>query len=650
MCGIAGAISLTAAPVPRLPQYLAAANHLQRHRGPDGDGAWWNDDQTCGLAHRRLSIIGLGDIGRQPMRGMGERWLTFNGEIYNYRELQTELGRHRFRTTTDSESLLVGYDAWGVDVLSHLRGMFAFALYDPVDRRLVLGRDRLGIKPLCYTVVDGVLYFASEHKALLPVLPDVRTSRDGFRDYLTFQFYLAGKTMFEGIHEVPAAHVLVVQDGNVELRQYWEINFAIDDETPDAEVHERLEALLVESTDLHLRSDVAVGSYVSGGLDSSLVASLAAEVNHDFIGFVGKFSEDPGYDESHHARAVAEHAGFDLIERDIVEQDFIDNIRSIIHHMDVPLAGPGSFPQYMVSQTAAEHRKVVLGGQGGDEMFGGYVRYLVAYFESAIKGAIDGTLRDREFIVTYETILPSLPTLNGYQPMLQHFWKEGLFGPQAERYFRLINRAGDIDGSELNIDLACDGYDPYHSYLRVFNSPAIHGASYFDSMTHFDFKTLLPALLHVEDRMSMAHGLESRVPLLDHELIEFSATIPARTKFKGGALKKVLREAATGRLPDSVLNRKDKMGFPVPLAAWLKGPTGDMVRDVFATAANKGRDEIDFALLAKRAATHLEYSRSLWGYLCVALWFEEFHDRAAEYRALLDRNWVVHNIATGASD
>jgi asparagine synthase (glutamine-hydrolysing) len=646
MCGLAGAFSLTGAPIPRLTEFLAASNHLQAHRGPDGEGAWWSADSRCGFSHRRLSIIGLGDQGLQPMPGPDGSWLTFNGEIYNYRELRDELGEHRFRTTTDSETLLVGYESWGDAMIEHLRGMFAFGLYDAGADRLVVGRDRLGIKPLCYTVVDGCLYFASEAKALLPVLPEVRTSPNALRDYLTFQFCLGGKTLFEGINELAAGHLLVVEGGSVTVRKYWDIDFVIDEDSSEAELDRRLEELLVESTDLHLRADVPVGGYVSGGLDSSLVAALASE-QHDaeVMGFVGKFTDSPEFDESHHARSVAEHCGFTLIERDIVEQDFLDNARAVIRHLDYPLAGPGAFPQYMISQTAAEHRKVVLGGQGGDELFGGYVRYLVAYFEAAIKGAIDGTLKDRDFIVTYDTILPSLPALDGYQPMLQDFWREGLFGPPEERYFRLVDRSRGIDGDVVKIEVNTPQYSPYESFLEVFTSPAIHGASYFDAMTHFDFKTLLPALLHVEDRMSMAHGLEARVPLLDHRLVEFSATIPARTKFRGGSLKKVLREASSGRLPTDVLDRKDKMGFPVPLAPWLGGRTGDFVRDVFENAAGIGRDEINYQLLFEQASTSLTYSRSLWGYLSLALWYEEFHDRAAEYRQLLEREWPIANVA-----
>lgn len=639
-------MSLTGAPVPRLASFLGAANHLLAHRGPDGEGVWWSADERCGLAHRRLSIIGLGDQGRQPMTLDDDVWMTFNGEIYNYIELRKELGEHRFRTHTDSEPMLIGYQAWGPAVVEHLRGMFSFAMYDAPNDRLLLARDRLGIKPLCYAVVDGVLYFASEAKALLPILPAVRTDLDALRDYLTFQFCLGGKTLFEGVHEVPAGHVVVVEHGQVEVRQYWDIDFAIDEETPEEQLQQRLSELLDESTELHLRSDVPVGAYVSGGLDSSLVAALAAERDStELIGFVGKFTDVPGHDESQYAKSVAAHSGFTLIERDIVATDFTDNLRNVIRHLDYPLAGPGAFPQYMISQTAAEHRKVVLGGQGGDELFGGYVRYLIAYFEAAIKGAIDGTLRDADFIVTYETILPSLPTLNGYQPMMQQFWKEGLFGPSEQRYFRLVDRSGDVDRAELRFDLDSPDYSPYESYLDVFTSPAVRGASYFDAMTHFDFKTLLPALLHVEDRMSMAHGLEARVPLLDHELVEFSATIPARTKFRGGSLKKVLREAATDRIPADVLDRKDKMGFPVPLASWLKGASGDLVRDIFANAAAADRDEIDFGLLLGRMQGEITYSRSLWGYLSLAVWYEEFHDQAARYRALLDRDWDVVNLA-----
>ena len=301
----------------------------------------------------------------------------------------------------------------------------------------------------------------------------------------------------------------------------------------------------------------------------------------DFTGFNGKFSFSPDYDESGYARELAKWCGFELHEIDISLDDFINNLRKVIFHLDYPVAGPGSFPQFMVSEMASHYRKVVLGGQGGDEVFGGYVRYLVAYFEQCIKGAIEGTMHSGNFIVTYESIIPNLITLKNYKPMLKEFWREGLFEDLDKRYFRLINRASSLK-DEIFWELLND-YSPFDTFLSIFNGKNVPKGSYFDRMTHFDFKTLLPALLQVEDRVSMAHGLESRVPFLDHPLVELAATMPSNIKFKSGTTKYILKKAFGGTLPPVIVNRKDKMGFPVPLTEWIKGEGREFVRETFAS-------------------------------------------------------------------
>src|SRR2546422_10318044 len=559
MCGIAGAISLTRQEIPKLRARLSLMNELQKHRGPDGEGIWVHGDGVVGLAHRRLSIIDL-STGQQPMSSGPGNYITYNGETYNYRELRDELGPHRFRPTSDTEVILEAYEKWGEDCLQQMRGMFAFALWDEPHQALFLARDRFGIKPLYYAVVGDVFYFASEVKTLLPFLPSVETDLEGFKDYLTFQFCLAGKTLFKGVKELPPGHLLVVRGGGVEVRRYWEVYYRPDFNHTPRFFEERIRELVAESVALHLRSDVPVGAYLSGGLDSSIVASLAAEAQGPgFLGFNGKFSLDEAYDESRYARALAAWRKFDVHEVDIDADDFVSTIERVVYHLDFPAAGPGSFPQYVVSALAARHRKVVLGGQGGDEIFGGYVRYLIAYFEQCIKGAIEGTMHSGNFIVTYESIIPNLGTLREYKPLLQEFWRDGLFENLDSRYFRLINRAPTL-GDEINWE-ALGPYSPYETFRGLFHGENVGKESYFDSMTHFDFKTLLPALLHVEDRVSMAHGLESRVPLLDHPLVELAATMPADVKFKDGRLKNVLKTTFGQVLPDAVRNRRDKMGF-----------------------------------------------------------------------------------------
>jgi asparagine synthase (glutamine-hydrolysing) len=285
----------------------------------------------------------------------------------------------------------------------------------------------------------------------------------------------------------------------------------------------------------------------------------------------------------------------------------------------------------MVSKLAAEHLKVVLGGQGGDEVFGGYARYLLAYFEQCIKAALDGNYRSGNFVVTIESIVPNLGLLREYKPLMQEFWREGLFGPLDERYFRLVDRSTDM---EEEIDWqALDKPRVFEDFRAIFNNQRnVRKEAYFDSMTHFDFKCLLPALLHVEDRMSMAHGIESRVPLLDHPLIEFAATVPADVKFEGGNMKHLLKSAFADTLPDDILNRRDKMGFPVPLKEWFAGELRDMAQDVFRTIKSRHRPYINADAVLANFDTVGRFSRKTWGLLSLELWHQRFHDRAAEYR------------------
>ncbi|MFO0769110.1 MAG: asparagine synthase (glutamine-hydrolyzing), partial [Nitrospiraceae bacterium] len=560
----------------------------------------------------------------------------FNGEIYNYRELRQELGPERFRTESDTEVILQAYRKWGRDCVSHLRGMFAFALWDDEAQQLFCARDRFGIKPLYYTVVDRVLYVASEIKALLPFLPDAKTNLEALKEYLTFQFCLAGKTLFDGVHELVPGHVLTARAGRVDTARYWEVYYNLDWDHTEKYFEEKIRTLFEDSVAFHLRSDVPVGAYVSGGVDSGIVASLArTHQSSGFLGFTGKFSLGPAYDESRYARELAQWREFELLEAEIDADDFVREIQKVIYHLDQPVAGPGSFPQYMVSKLASRHRKVVLGGQGGDEIFGGYARYLIAYFEQCIKAAIDGTTQSGNFIVTYESIIPNLSSLREYKPLLQEFWRKGLFEDLDRRYFRLINRARDV-GDEVDWR-AMERFTPFDAFNQIFRGDNVKKESYFDRMTHFDFKTLLPALLHVEDRMSMAHGLESRVPFLDHPLVEFAATIPSNVKFMNGRMKHALKNAMKQVLPPAILNRTDKMGFPVPLHEWLTKPgqVQEFVRDTFSSRAALSREFIDNRKVLESLAKEARYGRKIWGLLSLELWQQAFHDRMASFKQLL---------------
>jgi len=635
MGGIGGGLNLNYEIVPSMEKRLVVMNTLQKHRGPDGEGIWVHPNKYVGFGHRRLSVIDL-ETGNQPMSDSWGNWITHNGEIYNYPELRDELGKDNFKTSSDTEVILHAYRKWGKECVQYLRGMFAFAIWDEAKQELFCARDRFGIKPFYYVIVDGVFYFASEVKALLPFTKKIETCLEGFKDYLTFQLCLGGKTLFKNIHELLPGHMLVIRNGTIQISRYWQVYYDLDFDHTAKYFEEKVQELIIDSVDIHLRSDVPIGGYISGGLDSSIIASVATrKATSNFIGFTGKFSISEEYDESRYARELSKWRGFELREIDINATDFIENIRKVIYHLDYPVAGPGSFSQFMVSCLASQSRKVVLGGQGGDEIFGGYTRYLIAYFEQCIKAAIDGTMNSGNFIVTYESIIPNLVALRNYKPLLQEFWKEGLFEDVDRRYFRLINRAPAL-GEEVNWE-ALEPYSAYQTFRSIFKADNVGKESYFDSMTHFDFKTLLPALLQVEDRVSMAHGLESRVPFLDHPLVELAATIPSNIKFKDGTMKNVLKNSMRSYLPDAILNRTDKMGFPVPLNAWLKGEARGFIHDVFSTSQALNRDLINNRMVLSKLDSESKYGRNIWGLLCLELWQQEFHDREYQFKKLVSQ-------------
>lgn len=636
MCGIAGFISLTSNAYTLSERGLRVMSSLISHRGPDGNGEWISSDRRVGFVHRRLAIIDLTASGAQPMHAPNGTVISYNGEIYNYIELRKQLSDSwSFRTTSDTEVILAAYDRWGDQCVSHLRGMFAFALWDEKRKSVFAARDRFGIKPFYYTEQDRTLFFASEAKALLPFLPKIETDSSALAEYLTFQYTIGAKTLFKGVHTLLPGHSLTVSEGKVSITRYWDVQYEVDFDHSPAFFETRFKELVGDSMNVHLRADVQIGGYVSGGLDSSLVALLASK--HDERNrnaFHGRFMEYPGYDESQYASEVTDLAGMSLHVADITATDFRRHIEDVIYHLDFPVAGPGSFPQFMVSALASKHLKVVLGGQGGDELLGGYARYLVAYFEQSIKAAMDGTYKQGNYVVTIESIVPNLGLLREYKPMIKEFWREGLFDDLDKRYFRLVDRSTDMVG-EVDWSLL-DKPRVFEAFRAIFNNQDnVRKEAYFDKMTHFDFKCLLPALLQVEDRMSMAHGLESRVPLLDHPLVEFLATVPADVKFKGGQMKQLMKTAYEEVLPRRIIERRDKMGFPVPLKEWLEGPLKSFVSDVFDQQRARRRSFFNSDVVLANFHGASQFSRKTWGLLSLELWHQRFHDRAHEFRAML---------------
>lgn len=600
------------------------------HRGPDGEGIHCVPGQAL-FGHRRLAIIDI-EHGQQPMLSdCGRYTLVFNGEIYNYRELRdtlAQLGNH-CQTNSDTEVLLQALIHWGADAISRLNGMFAFIFHDRRTNQWIAARDHFGIKPLYYIIHEEELLFGSEIKALLEY-PTVHAQCDdqALQQYLAFQFCLGDKTLFSNIHKLQPGHYLTGEGHCIQSETcYWDTNYQIDGYHNEVYFADQLRDLLNDSMRLQMRADVPVGGYLSGGIDSSLVCSLASrELGTSLPMFHGRFAEGPQYDESEYAKSLSAFSNGNYFEIVPTAEQFVDQLPQLIRALDEPLAGPGLFPQYAVSQLASEHVTVVLGGQGGDEVFGGYARYLVAYLEQALKGAILETQDEGQHLVTLESIVPNLALLKQYTPLMSNFWRKDLFGEMDSRYFHLIDRSQGLD-SLLHPEILSrfNREQLFEDFQSVFNHPDTN--SYINKMTHFDQKTLLPALLQIEDRVSMAVSLESRVPLLDRRIVDLVSSMPPSLKFQGGKTKHILKKSIDGLIPSMILERKDKMGFPVPLKEWMDtGPVHDFVADTLLSSRSLQRcifkPESLKAMLDKQGVG----GRQLWGALSLELWHRQFID------------------------
>ncbi|HXD75015.1 MAG TPA: asparagine synthase (glutamine-hydrolyzing), partial [Vicinamibacterales bacterium] len=508
--------------------------------------------------------------------------------------------------------------------------MFAFAIWDSQTRTLFGARDRLGIKPFYYALDGARLLFASEIKAILAVPFAVEMESASVADYLTFQFCLGDRTLFRGVHKLLPGHTLEFTPGSEPVvRRYWEPDYSVDAAHDLRHFEEQLRELLNDAVRLQLRADVPIGAHLSGGLDSTAVTCLARSLGADpFHTFSGAFDEGDDFDESRYAALVSKRTGTIHHEVRPTAAQFVDAMPKIAYAMDEPAGGPGVFPQYLVSAAARHHVKVVLGGQGADEVFGGYTRYLVMYLEASLKGAIHGTSEDDRYVVTFESILPNLRQLEGYEPMLRHFWSEGLFGDEDRRYFSLISRTGSTRAAiapEFWSSIH-EHYDPFDAFAAEFNRPGC--SALINRMTRFDLNTLLPALLQVEDRTSMAVSLESRVPLLDHRIVELAASMPPKVKFQAGRSKHIFREAVRPIVPQEVFARTDKKGFPVPLARWYRsGPVRDFVSDVLHSASSTRRLARPDVVDAVRQQEG-DFDRGVWGLLNLELWMQTFVDRS----------------------
>ena len=420
--------------------------------------------------------------------------------------------------------------------------------------------------------------------------------------------------------EVEPGNYLLCTYGKVEKVRYWDIpseyNYSLTEEAAVAE----LERLFSESMKLHSTADVEIGGYVSGGVDSSLVYSAMSEsLDYAVKGFNGRFLDEGNFDESKYAREQVLYSGGEFHGSSFNSDDFIASIEDICYHLDNPVVGPGAIPQYLISREASKSVKVITGGQGGDEVFGGYSRYLLCYFEQALKHRIQGTDTSGALVLTLETILPNLELLSGYEPMMQSLFSKGLFGSVQDRYFDLVNRSRGWE-NVINRDILINS-SAKQKFNTIFNQDNNKNLSAFDLMTRFDFRTSLKGLLQVEDRMSMAHGLESRVPLLDHKFIEFAASIPAQLKYKNGEQKRLLKILGRGRLSSSILRRTDKMGFPIPLNNWINGSLKSYFNDLKSDTLKRYKEIYNQEKLADAISNDV-YSRLNWSIISIHYFLE----------------------------
>jgi asparagine synthase (glutamine-hydrolysing) len=631
MCGIAGLVAFDRLHLDDRERVIRMRDVLA-HRGPDDAGIFV--DERAALAHRRLSIVDLAG-GHQPLANeTGSIWTVFNGEIYNHRTIRGELESrgHQYKTRSDTETLVHGYEQWGDDVVDHLRGMFAFALWDAPRRRLLLARDRLGVKPVYWAVAQGRLLFASEIKGILEsglVRPEA--NEEALPELLGTRYLSGTETLFKGIHRLQPGHTLICEKGTVVIHRYWDIPVGQGSHDPaplpDAALVARFRELLEESVRIRLMADVPLGMFLSGGLDSSAIAALMARLIDRPLQTFSVAFKQRAFSELDYARQVSNAIKADAHEIVIDDEDFFGALPRLIWHEDEPLAHPSSVPLYFVSALAREHVKVVLTGEGSDELLAGYGKYPRALANWRAGGAyrvIPGALR----AWVADKVVPKLP---------------GQAGRYVKRSFLAMARTPEAmffdNFAAMGLQRQSTLLAP--SFAELATSERAYGASraFFDSpggesttldrLLYTDMKTYLVELLMKQDQMSMAASIESRVPFLDHQLVEFAAGLPARLKLRRLTTKWVLREAVRDLLPPAILNRR-KMGFPVPFGVWIGGKWNDVARDVLLDRRSLERGIIDAGaverLLNAQAAGISDGTDAVWSLLNLELWYRTHID------------------------
>lgn len=636
MCGITGAVWSQ----PNLAicqQRLAEMTESIRHRGPDDVGSHIESIQrdvagdTPGIAlgFRRLSIIDL-EGAHQPLSNEdGRIWMVFNGEIYNFRDLRRRLegAGHQFRTDGDGETIIHLYEDLGVECFQHLNGMFAIAIWDSKHRRLILCRDRMGQKPLYYAAQPGRLAFGSELKCLAG-LQDLRREVDpqAIDEFLTYQYIPHSATIWKGVHKLAPGHFAVFENDQLSVKRYWNINYANEQPISKAEACQRLRELLTDSVKLRLQADVPLGTFLSGGVDSSLITALAQQQRDEpvrtfSIGFSVK-----DFDETHYAQIVADRLGTKH-QKFEVTPDAISVIEKLVWHYDEPFGDSSAIPTWYLSELTRREVTVALSGDGGDELFAGYDRYRAMWTSRLLDrampmSAISGTMK----------CLNLFPESNRQRSLIRRAKRFlGAFGePPARRFLNWLHifpeslRADLYNDSMVeNLATAGDPFEFFHdAWKRVGNRDVVSKASLADLQTY------LPGdLMCKVDIASMAHGLEVRQPLLDYRVVAFAASLPVRLKFRGRKGKLLLRDAFDDLLP-SVIWKRRKMGFGVPIADWFRGPLKNMTNDLLLSEHAKIAQYLRIDAVKKIVDDHqsgqFNHGYRLWNLLILEKWLRRW--------------------------
>ncbi len=603
---------------------LAGMNQQIAHRGPDDDGFFV--EQNIGLAMRRLSIIDL-QTGQQPITNEDQTlWIVFNGEIYNHQELRKDLEArgHRYHTRSDTETIVHLYEEYGEDCVQHLRGMFAFAIWDRSRRRLYIARDRLGIKPIYYYYDGHTFLFGSEIKAVL-AYPGIKPefNRETLAEYLAFGYISEAESMYAGIRKLPPGHTLRLEEGGqLEIFQYWDLDGPVDDGALPGEYYVgRYRELLEECVSSHLMSDVPLGVFLSGGVDSSAVAALATKIRKEPIEtFSVGYGED-AYSELSYARIMAAHLNSKHHEVRLSRDEFFQTLPRLIWHEDEPIVWPSSVALYFVARLAREHVTVVLTGEGSDETLGGYARYPWTLLNSRMD-SVYRRLTPVGFRRSLRRLINDGPLSATTRRKLEHTFlvRDGASWPSF--YFdNFYSAFSDAEQAELLTPEARQSAgDAYAGSMVNWDHSS---RDLLHRLLYTDIKTYLVELLMKQDQMSMAASIESRVPFLDHVLVEFTASIPAKYSTQGLSGKCILKRAVADLLPAEITNRK-KMGFPTPWEYWLAGPQLDVLERLLAGARTleRGlfRGEFVKQLFAEHRAGARDHGNRIWRLLNLELW------------------------------